>query len=382
MKTNAFVLTILLGFSTQAGAIDINRYHSGTWVNYSQLGHGFNIQVLPGGITIVYWYVYHPDGTPTFLIGVGTNDGKITSGSVYYNTGMKFGEFNPADVTETEWGSFTLTFEACDSAIFEYVSVLQHEGVPYGAGTIPISKYIGIEGMPCSDNRYAGLYRGYLKSQSLWPIYLENMPMAFPGVAILAPDGFFKLLAENGWMAGGTWEVQDYSDVDKALVATGTAFSLNYDVFGSGGVFDLNGPIVAEQGTVGSYYHQFGDYGDHGLYATSALYQQEVTMGRLEREYGMLDEFGVQAGLLTISATGAMAGSFDNGCGLTGQVSIPNPGFNLLTLDLDLANCGDRSGPFTGYGFLDDLPHWGESFDLILLTDNGKDAFVLKLASQ
>ena len=106
-----------------------------------------NVVVLDENITIIYWYTYHPDGTPMFLITVGENRDNLTTGTTYYNTGMKFGEFNPHDVQESVWGTSTLTFSDCNTSSLEYSS----EDPAYGSGTIQMERAGSASGLICSD---------------------------------------------------------------------------------------------------------------------------------------------------------------------------------------------------------------------------------------
>ena len=87
---------LLCAIAFNASAIDIKPSLSGSWFNPDQNGHGLSVEVLEDNKTLIYWYVYHPDGTPMFLITVGNNSGNRTSGETYYQTGMRFGDFNGA----------------------------------------------------------------------------------------------------------------------------------------------------------------------------------------------------------------------------------------------------------------------------------------------
>ncbi|MBT8075397.1 MAG: hypothetical protein KJN61_02920, partial [Gammaproteobacteria bacterium] len=73
MKRLLGLLSLFIALN--ASAIEINSKLSGIWYNQDQSGHGLNIAVLDENTTIVYWYVYHIDGTPMFLITVGQNQG-------------------------------------------------------------------------------------------------------------------------------------------------------------------------------------------------------------------------------------------------------------------------------------------------------------------
>ena len=108
MKRIFSLLLLLVAFN--ASAIEINRFLSGSWNNPDQNGHGFSIEVISDDLTVFYWYVYNPDGSPTFLLTAGENNGNVTKGKTYYNYGMKWGDFNPADRTELEWIWPSLSF--------------------------------------------------------------------------------------------------------------------------------------------------------------------------------------------------------------------------------------------------------------------------------
>jgi hypothetical protein len=130
-------------------SVKVSNGHSGSWHNSDQDGHGLNVQALDETRTLIYWYVYHTDGTPMFLITVGTNDGNSTTGITYYNTGMIFGEFNPDDREQTVWGMSTVTFHDCNNLTLEYSS----DDPTYGSGTIPMERLTFISGLPCSDSQ-------------------------------------------------------------------------------------------------------------------------------------------------------------------------------------------------------------------------------------
>ena len=139
--------TLNLTFTSTGGGV--NPVHSGAWYNQDQDGHGLNVIVLNGNRTIIYWYVYHTDGTPMFLTIDGTNDGNSTTGTAYYSAGMKFGEFNPNDHELTVWGMSTVTFHDCNNLTFEYSS----DDPAYGSGSIPMTKLANVSGLECSNSQ-------------------------------------------------------------------------------------------------------------------------------------------------------------------------------------------------------------------------------------
>ena len=124
---------------------------SGSWYDPSQNGHGFSLQVAPGNLFIVYWFVYSPDGTQQAWV---TGSGAFTAGSntatvnVVQQVGTKFPpNFDETALTTTDWGTLTFTFIDCSTG-----TVTWNSKVPvYGTGTLPIAKIIGVDGLNCTN---------------------------------------------------------------------------------------------------------------------------------------------------------------------------------------------------------------------------------------
>lgn len=94
----------------------------------------------------------------------------------------------------------------------------------------------------------------------------------------------------------------------------------------------------------------------------SAEYDRNLTLQSLAGVYTRTESswLGEQTTLtLTIDANGQLTGSYSNGCVFNGDASIPDAGHNMVRLQIDLANCGDRrgsseqwNGAYTGSGVL------------------------------
>ena len=122
---------------------------SGSWYNPQQSGHGFLLQVVPPNTILAYWFVYTPDGTAqSWVVGSGSFDPASDTVTIegFQDSGAKFPpNFNTTDITQTDWGSLTFTFAACNSATMSWVSKLP----AYGSGSMPISKIVDVAGLPC-----------------------------------------------------------------------------------------------------------------------------------------------------------------------------------------------------------------------------------------
>jgi plastocyanin len=124
---------------------------SGSWYDPDQSGHGFLVQVAPPNVFIAYWFVYTPDGTQqAWLTGAGGYDTTTNTATIEMQqaVGAKFPpNFVHGDLTSIDWGSLTFTFTDCTHGTVNWVSKLP----PYGSGSLPITKIIGVNGLNCTN---------------------------------------------------------------------------------------------------------------------------------------------------------------------------------------------------------------------------------------
>jgi hypothetical protein len=365
VQTTKFALFLLLLFSAQAWAIDVSRYLSGSWYNPSQDGHGLSVEVLPDGRTVIYWYAYHPDGTPTFIIAIGDNSGNKVIADAYYNSGMKFGEFNPADRTQIPWGTITLTFHSCSSATLQYNSTIDHNGVPYGSGSIALTRLASIDGLQCSPTAPAGLYQG-----NFYSYVLDEF---IPGVAAIAPDGKFAAVSFDAMAAVGNWSVNGIT-----LTGSGTAVSADPNFTFSSNL-SISGQISPEYRMVGSYNVSGGDYGSFDFYAIPELYRRGISLSGIAGNYNARNLVSGATGSATILQSGSVSGSDSLGCQYSGQITIPDPQFNLFQLSVTVTSCGPSNGTYQGYGNRIDYYNLNDGRGLQLMATNGQYAGVFDL---
>lgn len=358
-------ICLLLAFCQSALAIDINKYLSATWWNANQNGHGYNIQVVDANTVLIFWYVYHPDGTPLFLLGVGDINGNVTEGKVFYQSGMKFGEFNPDDLQQEEWGTFKITFHSCGSATFEYSSTMQHMGVAFGSGAIPLTRFLGIVELQCSDVPQAGLYQGNF--------YSEATGQVIPGLAVLAPNGDLVALSYDGIAAFGSWVLKGVG-----ISGSGTAISVDPGFYFKSD-FTLNGAIAVDHRLVADYSVFGGDYGRADLFATPALYRRGVRLADTAGSYIGTNLATGFDGTATVSGNGSISGSDDGGCQYSGKFQVPDKIFNLMTVSLQVSGCGVVNGGYSGYAMVDDHQFFGDGRKILLVATNGTYAAVIEM---
>ncbi len=291
----AFAL-VALTFSVNTWSLDINRAMSGSWYNPDQAGHGFSVEVLSPSRTIFYWYSYRPDGTPMFIVADGGNSGNRVTADVYYNTGMRFGSFNPADRMQSRWGTITLTFHSCNSATLQYNSGMMHHGESYGSGTISLVRLASIDGTKCSQTPAAGLFQGNFYSQTLNRI--------IPGFAVVAPYGEFAALSFDAMAGLGNWSLSG-----KNFSGSGTAMSADPSYTFSSRL-SITGELSAGYAMWGNYSVTGGDRGYFEFYAIPGLYQRDVSRSSIAGSY-TAENLEDRRAIRLVGTDGQYAGVFD-----------------------------------------------------------------------
>lgn len=114
----------VLGGSAASQPDGIGPAYSGSWYNASQSGHGFSMefgQSQDGSpLAVVYWYTYDDAGSPIFMAGNGVPQGNTLDIQFESPFGMKYGEFDPLDVSRPSGGMAHFEFSDEDNATFSY----------------------------------------------------------------------------------------------------------------------------------------------------------------------------------------------------------------------------------------------------------------------
>lgn len=113
---------------------DIGAAHSGAFFDTGRNGEGIFVEMLGGGLALVYVFTYTPDGKgQAWILGVGNvignsivvDDMQITSGGI-------FGPgFDPDDVVRETWGGFSVNFPDCPGDIPGVMAFTGNEGMGY-----------------------------------------------------------------------------------------------------------------------------------------------------------------------------------------------------------------------------------------------------------
>lgn len=136
----------------------ITNATSGLWYDPLQSGHGFMVEILPNNVFLAVWFTFTPAGdaqnwlyiqgnytTGSNTITIAPVAGNARSG-VLLNTGGAFPpNFVSSNVTTTQWGTMTFTFNDCNSATVNWHSLLPN----YPDGSMNLQRLTGVAGLTC-----------------------------------------------------------------------------------------------------------------------------------------------------------------------------------------------------------------------------------------
>ena len=354
-------------YSHQATAIDVNPYLSGSWFNPAQNGHGFSVEIISDTQAVFYWYVYNPDGSPTFLITVATIAGDTLKGTTYYNSGMVWGVFNPATLTEVVWGSIDIKFIDCSHATMSYKSTHDIEGIPSGMGTINLQRLLTIEQMQCNDNVYAGIYEGNFTSN-------ETLEVT-TGTILLSTSGDVVAFSFNDSLSFGTYFISG----GKNLFSGGVTHSANSeeDFVDS---YEASGPIAPDYRLIFNWDIDNQDRGVGNTLSVSSLYRRGVTLNGIAGEWTTQDLIGNGVWTTVITENGTIEAMEESGCEAVGKITIPDMAFNLFDVTLELTECGDDNGEYEGMGYQLDAFALGDRRLVRIFVGNLENAIAVQLS--
>ena len=120
---------------------------TGAWYDPAQSGHGLFVQVLSDNRLLAWWFTFNPTGTEqAWFGGVGTYSGNsATITAVNETTGGRWiPNFNPGQVVNNPWGTFTFTFTDVNHGKVDFSSV-----AGYGSGSMNLTRLTQPAGLTC-----------------------------------------------------------------------------------------------------------------------------------------------------------------------------------------------------------------------------------------
>ncbi|MCE7951509.1 MAG: hypothetical protein DYH18_10465 [Xanthomonadales bacterium PRO7] len=121
---------------------------TGNWYNPDQSGHGFSLEVLPGGTLLAEWFVFSPTGSRDWIAASGPINGNTATLNAFRTDGSggQFPpHFNAAAVQQQSWGIITFAFSDCNNGTVAWQSTQSG----YAPGSLPITRLTTPNGLHC-----------------------------------------------------------------------------------------------------------------------------------------------------------------------------------------------------------------------------------------
>jgi hypothetical protein len=121
---------------------------SGSWYNPAQSGTGFSIQMLSDAHALVFWYATDPQGNPFNLYIQAKVEDESLVGRAIAPRGLRFGEWNRADLQAPDWGEVRIDFLDCAQARVQWLPD-GDAGAGFPPGSMPLRRLTRIDGTAC-----------------------------------------------------------------------------------------------------------------------------------------------------------------------------------------------------------------------------------------
>lgn len=121
---------------------------SGSWYSPTHSGTGFSVQMLSDSNALVFWYSTDPDGNPFNVYIEATVEDRSLVGRGLAPRGLRFGEWNRADLRVPAWGDVRIHFNDCDNAHVSWTPNGE-AGAGFAPGSAPLRRLTRIEGNRC-----------------------------------------------------------------------------------------------------------------------------------------------------------------------------------------------------------------------------------------
>lgn len=372
-------------FASAGGALMLAATHghaalpdgiSGHWFNPDQSGHGITLTMVDPSFVVMVWHVFDSQGNPMTLYMEGDVSGRRIDGTAYAPTGMRFGQFDSAELELPVWGEFTFEFDSCTNAELSWYA----EDPIFGSGSIPFERLAFTHGLECSlpppNELPTGLYIGRTESDGgidqdfeavvdlegrLWG--MDRGPNAIPSPMWVGARLPWVVVARP---VGDTSTIHFEGHASKMLWTFWPPERSAHDAIG-----EWFGPAT------GGELHWLDDNSndwtltwlaatDEGKTLLAPLTLEGLT-GRYEVPMSDQNPGGSRA-WLEIDVNGGLCiempasfGEPDKECHFTGQLSLPDANAGLI--DFNLA-------PYRGRGYVTDGP---DGIELVLIGDNSID---------
>src|SRR4029077_15985120 len=121
---------------------------TGNWYDPHQSGHGFSIEILPNNQMLAEWFVFAPNGGPTWIVGMGpiTGDTATLQGYQVVGPGARFPpNFDPTQRQTQPWGTLVFRFADCNNGQVSW----QPTAAGYSSGSMAVTRLTMPAGLTC-----------------------------------------------------------------------------------------------------------------------------------------------------------------------------------------------------------------------------------------
>ena len=145
-------LLLSLSSSTLANLILSEGGPTGQWWNPAREGEGFFVEIIDGGNNNqigIAMYSFDAEGDPLWLVGnVGIDaDDQVVAVPVFVFNGPVWGpDYDPADLERTTFGTITVRFPTCDTALFSIQTDVELQ-----SGDYSLVRITNVEGVDCVE---------------------------------------------------------------------------------------------------------------------------------------------------------------------------------------------------------------------------------------
>jgi len=129
-------------------AFSIGPGMTGHWYDPAQDGQDFSLEVPDGNGKLADWFVFAPDGGPTWIVATGAIAGNtaVLQGFQKAGPGGRFPPgFDAARLQSVPWGTLTVTFTDCNHGQVSWQPI----AAGYASGSMPITRLTLPAGLSC-----------------------------------------------------------------------------------------------------------------------------------------------------------------------------------------------------------------------------------------
>ena len=155
------------------------KQRSGAWFDPSRSGEGWQVEELPDGRNVVYWFTYDERGEQAWTIGTSAAGGdRFEIAQNLRPVGANFGSaFDPARVRLEPWGRLAFDFANCESGTMTYAST----NPAFGSGQLRTARLARLAGTACLDAAPALPVSGTWSAGATMPAPQSEFAMATAG---------------------------------------------------------------------------------------------------------------------------------------------------------------------------------------------------------